>query len=238
MTVKILCFSGGKDSTAMLITLIENNQQIDEILYVDVGDWMWKSAKKHIQQVEETFDIKITQLNVTDELRKGFQRWGFPSMFNRWCTGIKRDTMGNYLKKKYPDEDIVQYIGYCSDEERRTGKKLYSTYDVEYPLVEAGITTSDALEICYDYGFDFGEVYEHHSHFNCWLCPLQRKYELHTIFKEYPLYWERLRNMQHLTDGYYANGKTIFDFEKDFWEMNCDNLREERMKAREKYKKR
>ena len=31
-------------------------------------------------------------------------------------------------------ESIVQYIGYCSDEERRTDKKLYSAYDVEYPL--------------------------------------------------------------------------------------------------------
>lgn len=92
--------------------------------------------------------------------------------------------------------------------------------------------------MCYDYGFDFGGVYEHHSHFNCWLCPLQRKNELYSIFKTYPNYWSTLREYQHQTDGYYKNEKTIFDLEKDFWEMNCSQLRENRMKARKKYSKR
>ena len=40
MVKKIVSYSGGKDSTAMLITLVENDAQIDDILYVDVGDWM------------------------------------------------------------------------------------------------------------------------------------------------------------------------------------------------------
>lgn len=186
-TKKIVCFSGGKDSTAMLITLLENNEQIDEILYVDVGDWMWESSKEHLQLVEDKLNVHITSLDITDELRKGFERWGFPSFFNRWCTGIKRDTMRDYLKDKYgKDTHIIQYIGYCSDEEKRTGKKLYSSYDVEYPLVDKGITTNEALKICYEYGFDFGGIYQHHSHYNCWLCPLQKIGELEIIFKEYP----------------------------------------------------
>ena len=85
-----------------------------------------KNAKEHIHKVEETLNVKINILSVEDEISKGFQRWGFPSMINRWCTGIKKDTMKKYLKKKYPNEEIIQYIGYCSDEVKRTGKKLYS----------------------------------------------------------------------------------------------------------------
>lgn len=235
----ILCFSGGKDSTAMLIHLLEQKEPIDEILYVDVGDWIWKSAKDHIQQVKDKLNVDITVLDVSNELRKGFERWGFPSFFNRWCTGVKRDAMRDYLKEKYRErESIWQYIGYCADEEKRTNKKLYSSFKVSYPLVDAGITTNQALQMCYDYGFDFGGVYEHHSHFNCWLCPLQRKNELYSIFKTYPHYWNTLREYQHQTDGYYKSEKTIFDLEKDFWEMNCSQLRENRMKARKKYSKR
>ena len=235
---KIVCFSGGKDSTAMLIHLLENKQQIDEILYVDVGEWIWDCAKEHNKQVETTFGIEITTLNVSDELRKGFERWGFPSFFNRWCTGIKRETMRAYIKENYRErESIVQYIGYCADEVKRTSKKLYSSFDVEYPLVEAGITTNQALEICKDYGFDFGGVYEHHSHFNCWLCPLQQRQELYYIFKDEPKKWEMLRNMQHQTDGTFYPDKTIFDMEKQFWEKNCNELKEKRMKARKKYNK-
>ena len=97
----ICCFSGGKDSTAMLIHILENNLPLDEVLYVDVGDWMWKSASEHIRQVEETLDVKITQLDVTDEIEKGFKRWGFPSFLNRWCTGVKRDAMRDYLREHY-----------------------------------------------------------------------------------------------------------------------------------------
>jgi hypothetical protein len=88
------------------------------------------------------------------------------------------------------------------------------------------------MQICKDYGFDFGGVYEHHSHFNCWLCPLQRKNELRAIFEQYPQYWNKLREMQHQTDGHYQNGKTIMDFEKDFWNERVDELKEKRMEAR------
>lgn len=233
---KIVCFSGGKDSTAMLINLIERNEQIDEILYVDVGDWMWESAKPHIKQVEKQLGVDITKLDVTDELKKGFERWGFPSFFNRWCTGVKRIAMRDYLREKYgKDEHIVQYIGYCSDEAKRSGKKLYASYDVEYPLIDSNITTEDALNICKEHGFDFGGVYEHHHHFNCWLCPLQKRAEVEWIWRNDWAKWEYLRDLQYQTDGYYNNSNTIFDFEKQFWDKMEKELKKKRMIARKKY---
>ena len=236
MSKYICCFSGGKDSTAMLIHILENDLPLDEILYCDVGDWMWDSAQSHIQQVEDKYNVKITQLDITDKLKEGFKKWGFPSFFNRWCTGEKRDAMKRYLRDKYgKDESIIQYIGYCADEEKRTNKKLYSSFEVEYPLVDAGISTSDALQLCKEHGFDFGGVYEHHSHFNCWMCPLQKVNELKWVFDNKPEYWNILREMQHSCDGYYQNGKTIFDYEKQFWEKNCDDLKQKRMDARRKY---
>lgn len=234
----ICCFSGGKDSTAMLIHILENKLPLDEIIYCDVGDWIWESAKDHIKQVEEKLNVKIKIIDITNELNTGFQRWGFPSFFNRWCTGFKRDKMREYLKDKYGErESIVQYIGYCSDEEKRTNKKLYSSYDVSYPLVEANITTMEALEICKSYGFDFGGVYEHHSHFNCWLCPLQRKGELRWIFDNDKEKWDILRDMQYQTDGSYYPNETIFDCEKQFWKKHQKELRNKRMEARKKYNK-
>ena len=231
----ICCFSGGKDSTAMLIHILENDLPLDEILYCDVGDWIWESAQDHIRQVEEKLDVKITQLDITEKLQQGFSKWGFPSFFNRWCTGEKRTAMQKYLKDKYGErESIVQYIGYCSDEEKRTSKKLYSSYDVVYPLVDADITTEGALQICKDYGFDFGGVYEHHSHFNCWLCPLQRVSELRWIFDNDKEKWDKLRDMQYQTDGSYYPYETIFDCEKKFWKKHQKELKEKRMNARRK----
>ena len=143
--------------------------------------------------------------------------------------------MKHYLREKYGDDvEIVQYIGYCSDEEKRTSKQLYHSYDVSYPLVDADITTSDALNICYDYGFNFGRVYEHHSHYNCWLCPLQRVNELRWLFENDKQYWDILRDMQYNCDGYYSNHKTIFDYEKQFWEKHRKELEEQRLQQRKR----
>lgn len=239
MTAHICCFSGGKDSTAMLIHIIENNLPLDEVLYVDVGDWMWESSKDHIKQVEEKLGVKITILNIVPELKKGFERWGFPSFFNRWCTGEKKEAMRKYIRRNYGErESIIQYIGYCADEEKRTSKKLYSSYDAKYPLVDAGVTTSKALKICEDYGFNFNGVYEHHSHYNCWLCPLQRINELKWIFDNDKDKWNLLREMQFQTDGTFYSDLTIFDLDKRFWEKNREKLKEQRMYARKKYNRR
>lgn len=226
---------GGKDSTAMLITILESHLLLDEILYVDVGDWMWESAKPHIKHMEENFGVDITILDATEKLEKGFQRWGFPSFFNRWCTGVKRDMMRDYLKSKYTNEEIVQYIGYCSDEEKRISKKLYSSFETKYPLVEFNITSEDAFELCKEYGIDFGGVYEHHSHFNCWLCPLQRKSELQWIFENDKEKWEKLREMQFNCYGSYFPNETLFDVEKGFWKKHHTELREKMLEARNKF---
>ena len=44
--------------------------------------------------------------------------------------------------------------------------------------------------------------------------------------------------MQFNTDGTYYPDKTIFDFEKRFWNNQRDELKEKRMTARKKYNKR
>lgn len=193
---------------------------------------MWENANTHLKDVEKKLNIQITRLDITTQLKEGFKKWGFPSFFNRWCTGEKREAMKKYLKEKYPNEGIIQYIGYTSDEQKRTSKKLYSSFETNYPLVEAGITGTEAMKMCKEYGFDFAGVYEHHSHFNCWLCPLQRVNELQSIHDNYPQLWDKLRIMQKQTDGYYQNKKTIFDFEKRFWEQNCEQLKQQRMETR------
>ena len=144
--------------------------------------------------------------------------------------------MRDYLRDKYgKDENLVQYIGYCSDEEKRSSKKLYAAYDVECPLIKANITTEDALQICKDYGFDFGGIYDHHEHFNCWLCPLQNRKEIHTIWKEYLELWDKLRKMQFQTDGYYQQEMSVMDFDKRFWIREHKTLKQKRMDSRKKY---
>ncbi|EOD00506.1 phosphoadenosine phosphosulfate reductase family protein [Caldisalinibacter kiritimatiensis] len=57
----IVSFSGGKDSTCMLLKMIENNMQIDEIIFLDTGK-EFESMYDHIKKVEKDIGRKITRL--------------------------------------------------------------------------------------------------------------------------------------------------------------------------------
>lgn len=87
----IAYFSGGKDSTAMLILIKKNELPLDEILYADVGSWMWESVDSHIKEVEDYMDFPVTKLDISHLIQEKFKKYGFPSPLIRWCTGIKRD---------------------------------------------------------------------------------------------------------------------------------------------------
>ena len=58
----------------------------------------------------------------------------------------------------------------------------------------------------------------------------------HSKYRKY--LWDKLREMQSKTDGYYQNGKSIYEFENKSWIRQHPQLKENRMKAREKYNKR
>jgi hypothetical protein len=57
----IVSFSGGKDSTAMLLKMIENNMPIDDIIFLDTTV-EFPEMYEHINKVEKYIDRTITKL--------------------------------------------------------------------------------------------------------------------------------------------------------------------------------
>lgn len=211
----ISLFSGGKDSTAMLIIIKKHELPLDEIVYADVGSWMWPGIDEHLQRVEEYMNMSITRIDISQKIEEGFQKWGFPSPLVRWCTAFKRDGINKYLGKY--KNGLTQYVGMASDELHRTNNKRYKKGIVKYPLIDYGYTEKMALELCYDEGFDFGGVYEHRSRYNCWCCPLQKLDELRNLFKHYPELWGKMREMQWESPNDFKYKKTVMTIEDVFW---------------------
>ena len=85
-----------------------------------------------------------------------------------------------------------------------------------YPLVDYDITEAQALELCYDNGFDFNGIYENYSRLNCWCCPLQRIGELRNLFKNYPDKWEKLKEMQDDSKFTFRTDYTVHELEEKF----------------------
>lgn len=210
MEYHVVSFSGGKDSTAMLLEMYRRNMQIDEILYCDTGvefDEMYR----HIQKVELMLGKRITILKSEKTFlqymflheksrgkRKGQKGYGFPSARNRWCTQVlKKSIVSRYLREyRMKGYTIIEHHGIAADESWRAENNSEKT--IYYPLVEWGMVEKEALQYCYDRGLDWEGLYEHFDRVSCWLCPLQNLKELKSLWKYHQDKWKKLKLIQML----------------------------------------
>lgn len=222
----IVSFSGGKDSTAMLLMMIEKGMQIDEIIFVDTGV-EFPQMYEHIQQVEKHIGRKITKIKddksfeyymlehvKTRGKNKGQKGYSWSDFKNRWCTKhLKQQPFKKYLKK-YKGFKIIEYHGIAFDELERVNKN--NNKEIKYPLVEYRITEKQALEYCYDKGFTWSGLYSKFERLSCYLCPLQRIKELRTLYNEFPELWEHMKELDSKTYRKFRSDYSIKELEEKF----------------------
>ena len=185
--------SGGKDSTAMLLRLLEEGRQVDEIIFCDTG-LEFPQMYAHLEKLERYIGRPITRLKAPYTFEQYFYEYqaqgdaalvtnrglSWPSHACRWCTGrLKAHVIAKHLRELKRQYHLVQHIGIAADEARRC-KDLY------YPLVEWGMTEADCLNYCYARGFDWGGLYKIFRRVSCWCCPLQPISELRKLRKHCP----------------------------------------------------
>lgn len=198
----VVSFSGGKDSTAMLLRMIDEGMPIDIILNCDTG-LEFPEMYEHIAKVEKYIGRKITtikaqkdfmwyaaQKEVVNRKTKNISiGYGWPGLFARWCTRhLKLEVIDRYLRGLKKDYDLVQYVGIAADEPKRER-------DQKYPLIEWGMTEADCLEYCKKRGFDWGGLYEIWGRVSCWCCPLQSLDDLRKLRLYRPQMWAALREL-------------------------------------------
>lgn len=201
----VASFSGGKDSTAMVLRLVEEDWPMDKIIFFDTG-WEFPQIYDNIYKVEEYTGRKITfkypkrsfldwmlihPVIISKGLGKGkLLKYGvgWPSHSRRWCTREKVATLEEGGK------DSIYYIGFAYDEQPRTeGIKLSKKLDkLRFPLIQWHMTENDCLTYCKKRGFNFGGVYGHFDRVSCFCCPLQGNKELRRLRKYYPELWAKM----------------------------------------------
>ncbi len=227
--MNIVSFSGGKDSTAMLLMMIEKGIRVDKVINIDTTK-EFPAMYRHIEKVQSMIPIEIEIIKIdfdywfsehilTKEINKGQKGYGWPTFRFRWCTGLKKEIFRtilsgqNYNPKKRQKINNKQiegkqiFIGFSLEEKKRPKKdtKLNETY----PLIKWQITGKQALEYCYNKGLNWEGLYEKFQRVSCWCCPLSRIKELEIIFNEFPELWKKLEEMDKKTPRKFRYAYTL-----------------------------
>ena len=231
-----ISLSGGKDSTALLLLMIEKKMPIDCVLYADttmefpemeahiakLDEHLYRERGIHITTLRHPHGFEWLMFDVPQQQKRAIERriamgqpltgYGWPGMTVRWCTGqLKTHLISKEVNRLKKEQNALHYIGIAADEAHRCKDDPQN----RYPLVEWKITEAQALQICYSRGFDFGGLYEIYRRASCWCCPLQRIDELRKLRIHHPELWARLRDMDNRALAMFGPGP-LGQFKKDW----------------------
>ena len=234
--------SGGKDSTFMLLRMVELNMPIDAVLFADTGmefpelyghlqkldDHLFRERGIHITTLRHPKGFEYMMFEETKQKKSSLQNRarlgvppcgnGWPGIRVRWCTGqLKTHLLTKEVNRLKKEKRAEHFVGIAADEAWRCKGE-------RYPLVEWGITEAEALQGCYDRGFDFGGLYRIYHRCSCWCCPFQRMDELRYLRRYHPELWQRLLEMDDRAQeqfgdtplGRFKSNCTVRDLEARF----------------------
>ena len=232
--------SGGKDSSYLLLQMIERGMPIDAVLSADTG-MEFPEMYGHLEKLDDLLyrerGIHITTLRhpkgfewlmfdepkqkpktLENRARLGISPCGngWPGIRVRWCTGqLKTHLISKEVNRLKRDKNAIHYVGIAADEAWRCKAE-------QYPLVDWGVTEAEALRGCYDRGFDFGGLYEIYHRASCWCCPFQRIEELRRLRKHHPELWDKLMELDRRARAQFGPGP-LGQFKKNW---SVDRLEE------------
>jgi len=210
---QIVSLSGGKDSTAMLLLMLERGEQIDDIVFFDWG-MEFPEMYEHLDKLERYIERPITRLypkHIWDwymfdmPRRDGTFGSGWPNPVARWCNREKCRILNRHARG-----DVV-CIGYSYEERfsrnQATDSMKQAHVTGRFPLLEWGASETEALKYCKAKGFDWGGLYQHFSRVSCWCCPFKKPKDHATLRREFPELWARLLDMDSRSPWPWPYGK-------------------------------
>lgn len=220
--MNIICWSGGKDSTATVILAYENGIHIDKIIMSEV---MFDKAKgisneddEHIKFVRKIaipffkawgYDVEILHddedyLSLFHKEKAKGGKYGFPlggmCYLNNYC---KIRPIKRYLKEY---KNAIQYCGIAIDElsrlrnmKKRKGNKISLLEQFRY-------TEQMAYDLCKSYSL-LSPIYlnDRNMRSGCWNCPNQSYESFARLKMKYPEKWQALKELSK-TPGLYSYG--------------------------------
>jgi 3'-phosphoadenosine 5'-phosphosulfate sulfotransferase (PAPS reductase)/FAD synthetase len=216
--MNIVSFSGGKDSTAMLLRMLELEMPVDRIVFADTG-FEFPELYDYIKRIEKYIDREIEIIKPT----KSFEKW----FFGKVSRGKAKGQIRGFPLRVFPcywsreskiipltkikTKDDKMFIGIAYDEKER----CQSTKDLIYPLVEWKWTEQDCINYLNERDL-FNPLYVNFDRLGCYFCPKQNEKSIYVLWKNYPELWKRTKYWEN--EQKKINNNLIFDKSMDEYE--------------------
>jgi 3'-phosphoadenosine 5'-phosphosulfate sulfotransferase (PAPS reductase)/FAD synthetase len=196
--------SGGKDSTALILALLEAADRGEiprELLRFVFADTGWESHETYlyIDYLREKMAITIDVVGVDGGMRARIRhRAGFPGRMQRWCTReLKIEPLRAYHDRliEASELDTVSVMGIRSEESESRKHAVEWEDDQEGPRSWGGYiwrplvrwTIQDVLEIHNRHGIKVNPLYQRgHNRVGCYPCIYASKEEIALIAQHAP----------------------------------------------------
>ena len=192
----VICFSGGKDSTAMLLRMLELGEKVDYILFSDTT-FEYPELYEYIKRIEKVIKREIIILKP----KKSFDEWFFGKLTKGKNEGITRgfpyvlgscywlrESKYNPIEQFCKGKKVIKCLGIASDEEERVQKEQ----NIRYPLIEWGWTEQDCVNYLNEKKL-LNPLYQNLKRLGCYFCPKQNDFAKWLTWKNYPELWEKIR---------------------------------------------
>ena len=175
--------SGGKDSVAMVLELIEKEWPLDCVVMVDLGkefDCIYRIWDRLCEFLDahnishakltlpQSFDYYFAEHEVKE--RKGGSHYGYSWCGGRcrWGTTFKKQLLTKFYSELYGNEPICEYV--------------------------------DCLVKCYRNGFNWKErsvdLYDVLERVSCYCCANKNLGECKAMIRYLPQYWQKIKDME------------------------------------------
>ncbi len=227
----IIPLSGGKDSTALAIYMIENHSDLPlEFIFTDTGTEL-PETYSYLKRFEGVFGIEINRFTALDlpnlKVRsKGGRRVPFDVILNevysgylpspqaRWCTRHLKIQPFEYF---VGDDMAYSYIGIRADENRKgytgnnTSKGLKGSKPVKfsdksniipvYPLKDIGYGISDVKDLLIKSGLGLPPYYSWRTRSGCYFCFYQQIGEWQGLKENHPDLFEEAKKYEKVKES-------------------------------------
>ena len=177
----VVGLSGGKDSTALALWLVENEPREYEFICNETGNEL-PEMQAHWARLEVLLGQPLKRVRHTaDLLQLCEEQQALPNFRMRWCTRILKIEPTIAYMGALPEGSVL-YVGLRADEEPRRGI-FGEDMTIRFPMREQGWTEADVWRYLAKKGVSIPDRTD------CALCPYQRLEEWKALWESHPDKW-------------------------------------------------